>query len=434
MKDLLLKNGEIVSSSGVFKKDVLIRDGKIASIGGNVSGDVEEIDCSGKIILPGLIDAHVHFREPGESHKEDWTTGSKAAASGGVTTVFDMPNNSPAITTVERLNEKRKLIDGRTYINYGLFIGFDGDNLEEINKAKNIPGVKFYATDSTGDMGVNHGVEELFEHSNKLIVVHAEDEGIIKENTKKYVGDRTKVDMANHSKIRSAEAAKKSVQDLCKLVKETGHKMHIAHLSTEAEVDLVEKYREYGVTCEVAPHHLLLSDEDYADKGALVKMNPPVRSRMDLFALWKGIKFGQVDIIATDHAPHTLEEKEHGYKDCPSGVPEVETTLPILLNVVNDEGLTLEELVKLCCERPADLFGVKNKGRIEEGFDADLVVVDMDLEKKVENKNLFTKCGWSPYDGMSLKGWPIMTFVNGELVFKQGEFVGDKVGKEVNFK
>jgi dihydroorotase len=434
MKDLLLKNGEIVNSLGVFRQDVLISNGKIVSVGENISGDFEEIDCEGKIILPGLIDAHVHFREPGSSHKEDWTTGSMAAASGGVTTVFDMPNNSPAITTVERLNEKRKLIDGRTYINYGLFIGFDGDNVDEINKAKNIPGVKFYATHSTGDMGVNHGVEELFEHSNKLIVVHAEDEDIIKENTKKYVGDRTKIDMANHSKIRSAEAAKKSVQDLCKLVKETGHRMHVAHLSTEAELEIVEKYREYGVTCEVAPHHLLLSDEDYADKGALVKMNPPVRSRMDLFGLWKGIKFGQVDIIATDHAPHTLGEKKHEYCDCPSGVPEVETTLPILLNVVNDEGLSLEEVVKLCCERPAEIFGVQNKGKIEEGYDADLVVVDMDLEKKVENKNLFTKCGWSPYDGMSFKGWPVMTFVHGELVFKEGEFVGGKVGKEVEFR
>ncbi len=434
MKKILLKNGEIVSSGGIEKKDVLIEDGKIKEIldpGAKVDSD--EIDCTGKIILPGLIDAHVHFREPGQSYKEDWGTGSKAAVAGGVTTVFDMPNNQPPILTVKDLDAKRELIKGHSYVNYGLYLGYDGKNLKEVNSAKGIPGVKLFMANSTGDMGVSDGVRKLFEEGNKLVVVHAEDESIIEKNSKEYLAEfeGREVDPAVHSKIRSPEAAAKAVRQICELAKETGHALHVAHVSCAGELEIIEEFED--ITCEVTPHHLTLCDSDYEVLGTKIRVNPPVREREDVFSMWKGVKMGEIDIIATDHAPHTLEEKEQGYLDAPSGVPGVGIVLPMLLNTVNNEGLALEELVRLCCERPAEIFSAKNKGWLKEGYDADIVVVDMDEESTVDKDKLFTKCGWSPYEDSMFKGWPIMTFVGGELVFEKGKIVGEAVGKECTF-
>ncbi|MBI4231863.1 dihydroorotase [Candidatus Peregrinibacteria bacterium] len=443
MSKILLKGGEIATLEGALAGDVLIENGKISKIGEELdSKDAEVIDCKGKMIFPGLIDVHVHLREPGHAYKEDWVTGSSAAVAGGVTTVFDMPNNNPPIVTLEDLVAKRKLIEGRSYCNYGLYIGFNGKNLSDINEAKNIPAVKFYACDSTGDMGVteSEAVTELFEKSNKRIVVHAEDADCLKENYKTLVDelgslmdnfDPKEMGPENHSVIRSPECAALAVKRVCELAKKTGARLHIAHLSTEAELEIVNEYPE--VTCEVAPHHLILSEDDYEYLGNLIRVNPPVRERSDIFAMWKGLKFGEIDIIATDHAPHTLVEKEQPYIDAPSGIPELDTLGPIMFNAVNDEGLSIEELVRICCARPAEIFGIKGKGQILEGYDADLVVVDMELEREVENDKLFTKCGWSPYADSMFKGWPVMTFVNGELVFKDEKIVGEKVGKEVNF-
>lgn len=433
-----LANGQLVFSQGVAEQDLLIDGGKIVKIldrGERAPEGTEVYDCEGKVILPGLIDAHVHFREPGDSYKEDWVTGSKAALSGGVTSVLDMPNNKPPILSCADLDMKRELIRGRSFVNYGLYIGFDGTNHQEINKAENIPGVKYYACNSTGDMGVDVGVRELFEGCNKLIVVHAEDEEIIKENKKKYLDGRPEADLTAdlHSKVRSPEAAAVMTEHLCALAKATSQRMHIAHMSTGKELEILDKYRDCKITCEVAPHHLLFSDNDYEYLGSKIRMNPPVRSSADLFALWKGIKFGEVDIIATDHAPHTVEEKAESYFKVPSGVPGVEMLLPILLNTVNDEGLTLEEIVKLCCERPAEIFGIRNKGKLEIGYDADIVVVDMNLERTMRDENVISKCGWSPYSGTKFKGWPMMTFVNGKLSFKDGEVIGQANGQELAF-
>ncbi len=442
MSRILLKNGQVGCGLGVYDADVLIENGKIVDTfdwGRSPEMDEEDkvIDCTGKMILPGFIDVHVHLREPGQGYKEDWVSGSSAAVAGGVTTVFDMPNNKPPVLTVKDLDEKRALVKGRSFCNYGFYIGFNGSNIDEVNAAKNIPGVKFYACDSTGDMGVKDekAVENLFKESEKLIVVHAEDHKLVEENTSRYLAeyDGREVDPAVHSKIRSPEAAASAVKKVCELARKYSKRIHIAHLSTEAELEIVNQYRDDGVTCEVAPHHLLLCDDDYERLGNFLRVNPPVRSRTDIFAMWKGIKFDEIDIIATDHAPHTIEEKEQAYEKAPSGVPELDTLAPILLNVVNDDGLTIAELTKLCCERPAKLFGLKNKGQIEPGFDADLVVVDMEIEREVEREKLFTKCGWSPYEGLSFKGWPVMTFVNGEMVFENGKIVGKAAGKEVEF-
>ncbi|NIA02183.1 MAG: amidohydrolase family protein [Nitrospirae bacterium] len=455
MNKILLKNGEVVSSEGTLKIDVLIEDGKIVGFPTATAGQAEEgeevedaevVDCMDKLILPGVVDPHVHFRDPGATYKEDFESGSRAAVSGGVTTVLDMPNNEPPTTSRKALDDKRALVSGRSYVNYGFYIGYDGGNLEEVNEASNIPGVKVFVANSTGDMGVGRrqgpardgifdgvgtkNLEELFEKSNKLIVVHAEDEGIIEENKKKFDGELT---AAIHSQIRSPEAAAVAVKYVCELARKYKRPVHIAHVSTEAEVDIIEEYKDDGVTCEVTPHHLHLTEDDYEHWKNFIKVNPPVRSRMEVFALWKALKMGVIDIIDTDHAPHSLEEKEAGYLDAPAGIPGVEMLLPIFLNTVSSEGLTISELVKLVCERPAEIFGIPNKGRIVEGYDADLVIVDMELEKKVERGNLLSKAGWSPYEGLMLKGWPIMTIVNGEIVYKDGKIEGKPIGKEVVF-
>jgi len=466
MTKILLKNGQVGCGLGVYDADVLIEDGKIVNTfdwGGKHEVD-EVIDCKGKIILPGLIDVHVHLREPGQKYKEDWLTGTKAAVAGGVTTVCDMPNNVPPILTAKDLEEKRKLVAKRAYCNYGLYIGFDGNNIGEINKVENVPAVKIYVANSTGNMGVSHEtIKELFKKCNKLIVAHAEDEDIIRKNAMEYLSEYgatigedgpsgagqgkivvpkdAVVDPSVHSKIRSPECAANAVKFLCELAKENGKRLHIAHVSSDQELtalleyqDLLDAAGERLITCEVAPHHLLLSDDDYASFGNLIKVNPPVRTKMDLFGMWKALKFGEVQIIATDHAPHSLVEKERGYMECPSGIPELDTLLPILLNAVNDGGLEMKEIVKLCCEGPAKIFGMKGKGQVEAGFDADLVVVDMEKMFELKNEKLFTKCKWSPYAGSTFKGCPVMTFVNGELVYKNGKIVGKKVGKEVQFE
>ncbi|MEK7672474.1 MAG: dihydroorotase [Patescibacteria group bacterium] len=442
MSKILLKNGEIGTIDGLMLADVLIEDGKILKVIARVSDEGkaveadEVIDCRGKVILPGLIDVHVHFREPGASHKEDWKTASSAAVAGGVTTVLDMPNNTPGIVDAASLSAKRELIAGRSFCNYGLYLGFNGSNVEEIN-ASDVPAVKFYACDSTGDMGVveHEDVEKFFRMCKKLIVVHAEDHDVIEANKALVLAEYEgrEIPASVHSKIRPVEAACKAVERVCELALTFGRRVHIAHVSTEKELAIIKKYKLKGakLTCEVAPHHLMLSEDDYGTLGNFMRVNPPIRSRGDVFAMWKGLKFGEIDLIATDHAPHTIEEKSLDYLHAPSGVPELDTLLPCLLNAVDAEGLTIEEVVRFCCEKPAEIFGLRGKGRIEEGFDADLVVVDMELSREVKRENLFTKCGWSPYEKSVFKGWPVMTFVGGELVFKDGEIVGEAVGQEV---
>ncbi len=431
----LLKNAQIVSSEEVFSGDVLIGGGKIIEVGSEiVSDDAEVIDCEGKYLLPGVIDGHVHFREPGQSEKEDWEHGSAAAVVGGVTTVLDMPNNQPPILTVADLAAKRDLVAGRSYVNYGFYIGYNGQNLEQVNAATNVPGVKFYAADSTGDMGVTDGVDELFAHANKLIVVHSEDGRVIKENFNQLTAGLNEAELvpALHSEIRSVEAAAMMTRKVCGLAKQFQARLHVAHLSTAEELAILDEYPD--VSCEVAPHHLLFCVDDYEKYGSRIRMNPPVRSSEDVFALWKGIQNGQIDIIATDHAPHTLAEKEAVFAKVPSGVPSVEMMLPIMLNAVNDEAISISRLVEMCCERPTEIFGIRNKGFVREGFDADLVLVDLDLEKRFLVQDVHSKCGWSPYEGMNIKGWPVKTFVGGELVVDEGVVCGDKVGREACFE
>jgi len=391
---LLLKGGKVFTEGKLVKKDLLIEDGKIVKIGAADSDEV--IDVSDKIILPGLIDPHVHMREPGLEHKEDFFTGSMSAAAGGVTTFLDMPNTIPPTFTVADLEKKRQLAK-KSVVNYGFHFGSNGKNIDEIKKAENIASVKVYLDATTGNLMIEdpETIEKIFSAA-KTVAVHADGEMV----------------------ERSIELAKK--KDI---------KLYLCHISSVREIGYIKQNKNKNLFAEVTPHHLFLTDED---KNDFTRVKPVLKTIHDVEALWDAIDDGLINTIGTDHAPHTIDEKEDSEKPS-SGVPGLETMLPLLLNKVNERKIKLAKVIELCCENPAKIFGIKNKGKIKKGYDADLTVVDMELEKEVVNDKLFTKCKWSPFVGMKLKGWPVMTIVNGEVVFDDGKVNSDIKGKEVEF-
>lgn len=425
MADLVLKNGNVVLPDGTVRADLVIENGKISEIlcDGFFGKAEREIDCREKYILPGCIDAHVHFREPGMTHKEDFSTGSEAALAGGVTTILDMPNTKPPTVTIEALKEKRALAKEKCKCNFGFHFGVSGppsagasNNFDEVLKAEKEPdvyGFKFFLGESTGGMQASYELlERLFQAVKKPVIVHAEDQSCIEENMKKFADDE---DPSVHSLIRSDKCAYEAVKHILHLAKKHDHRVHIAHVSSLLEIEEIRKFKTDKVTCEVTPHHLFLNVNDYAKLGNFVKMNPPLRARKDQDALWQGIDDGVIDIIATDHAPHTFAEKDVPYSKAPSGVPGVETMLPLLLNEVNRGRLTINKVSELTAKRPAEIFGFSRKGMIKKGYDADLVVCDMQAEKVIENDHLKTKCKWSPFNGWKLLGWPVMTVCGGKV-------------------
>ncbi len=429
---LTITNGHALLNGKLEKKNIIIEEGKIAEIGSGIIG--EKIDASGKIILPGLIDIHVHLREPGLTNKEDFRTGTMAAAAGGVTTVLDMPNTKPATTTIKLLQEKRELAKGKAVVNYGFYIGATADNTEELRKARNTAGVKIYLGSSTGNLLVtdSNAIKKIF-NSGRTIVAHAENEAMMKENEARYKKEN---DAFIHAKIRNNEVEFTAVKDAIKVAESCSSlkRLHIAHVSAKESLEIIrEAKKRLALSCEAAPHHLFLTSDELKRHGNFAKMNPTLRSKEDVNALWKAINDGTVDCIATDHAPHTKEEKEAGYWEAPSGVPGLETMLPLLLDAVNKKRLTLQQLARLTSENPARLLGIKNKGRIETGYDADIVIVDLNARKKVKNEELFTKCKWSPFNGWKLKGWPVTTIVGGNVVYDDGEMNNIKA-KEVEFQ
>lgn len=404
---MLLKNCKI----GEELKDILIEEGKIKEIG-HISG--EGIDLGGKIVLPGLIDPHVHFREPGMTHKEDWKTGSLAAARGGYTTVFDMPNTNPSTTTMDALNEKIELAK-KSIVNAKFHFGATKENFSEYEKSGLV--LKIFMGSSTGNLLVDKedDLDELFSKA-KFVMVHAEDEEIINENAKRL---KERSDPFVHSEIRSNKAAAVAVERAIRLAEKNGTILYVCHASTKEEIELIRDAKKRGVKvyCEVTPHHLFLDNNELNIQGNFAKMNPPLRSPQDVEALWVGVNDGTVDTIGTDHAPHLISEKIKAYSEAPAGVPGIENALSLMLDAVASRKTTLSRLSELMSENPAKIFQLNNKGKIEVLADADLTIVDLDKIKNVINEKQHTKCKWSPYNGMELKGDCVMTIVGGKVVY-----------------
>lgn len=434
--DLILRNGKILAPSGIIDGDIGVSQGKIAKIGHIAEKVLQEKDCTGLFILPGLIDMHVHFRDPGFTTKEDFESGSAAAAAGGITTVIDMPNTNPPTITCEALEEKRAIAAAKSHVNYGFYMGFTNDNIGEIRNAKNIAGVKIYMGSSTGNLLVQdmHIIERVFE-AGIFAIVHAEDEKIIRENQKRFANSE---DPSVHSLIRTPDAAFHAVKDIFHLAKKHNARVHVTHCSTAGEVEELRKFHGPAVSADCTPHHLFLSQSVYADRGNFVKMNPPLRTNKDRHALLEALRRGYIQAVASDHAPHTKAEKEQTYSKAPAGVPGVETLLPLLLDCVNHGELTLRDVAKIAAENPARILGIRGKGRIEAGYDADFAIVDMEKTAEVghhggPHHGYFTKCGWSPFSGWKLKGWPVLTMVAGQTVFENGKINSAARGAEIEF-
>ncbi len=430
---LIIRQAIVVSSEKSFVADILIRKGKFVSIEPTIGHDAgEEINGRGLHLIPGVLDPQVHFRDPGMTWKEDLETGSKAAASGGVTSFFEMPNTNPPTINATAIKAKKDLAREKSLVNFNFFIGATPDNLDELNNTPNVCGIKIFMGSSTGTLLVHkpEDLERIFANGTRLIAVHAEDEERIRLNTEKYAGT---ADVSEHARIRDVETAVLATRQGVSLSRRFQRRLHILHMTTaeEAEIIRTEK-RSAPISAEVCPQHFLLhAPEVYEKLGTLAQMNPPLRDKRHGEVLWQSLKDGVIDCIATDHAPHTLEEKNQPYGKAPSGMPGVETSLPMMLNRVNQGLCILQDVVKWMCEKPVELYKVKNKGYIRPGFDADCVLVDMKKTKMIENGKLYAKVNWSPYNGWITQGWPIMTFVNGNLVFREGDFFIEKKGKEI---
>ena len=431
---LLIKNAQIARIDGsTVEGDVLCENGRIAKIESSIDTSADEtIDAAGRVLLPGVIDPQVHFREPGNEHKEGLASGSRAAVRGGVTSFLEMPNTNPPTTDQAALDRKLQLAAEKSVANYGFFIGATPDNLEEINSVYPVCGIKIFMGSSTGTLLVNRraDLDRIFANGTRLIAVHAEDEARIEERKKEFAG---RTDYAVHSEIRDNQCAVLATELALELSKKYQRRLHILHMSTHEEVEILRQDKPAWVTAEVIPNHLLLNVSDYEKKGSLVQMNPPIRQVEDNEALWQGLRDGIIDFIATDHAPHTLEEKSQPYPKSPAGMPGVETSLPLMLTEMKKGRCDLAQIQKWMCYGPAEGYRIPNKGKILEGWDADLTLVDMDNAKPVRNEEVFSRVGWSPYEGRELVGWPIYTIVGGRVVFDQGKIRQGILGSALTF-
>jgi dihydroorotase len=409
---LALVNGKVYLDGALHDADLLIEGKKIARIGNRLRGE-ESIDIRGLTVLPGMIDTHVHFRVPGGEHKEDWRTGSMAAAAGGTTTVLAMPNTTPPITSQEDIDAQERLAT-QSIVNYGVYIGATKENIDRID-ATSAAAVKVYYGSSTGTLLLSDmsDVVRLLEKTRKLVVVHAEHAGLLQ-----HFGVRFSHTQEHHL-MRPNVAAAVATAELVAAAACYGARLHIAHMSTKEEVELLRAYKPQGITCEATPQHLLLTSAYCSSHGAYGKMNPPLRAQEDQDALWHAVREGIVDMIVTDHAPHTREEKEA--PDSPSGMPGVQTRLALMLNEIHAGRLTLHDVVRLCATNPAAIFGIRGRGAIAQGNYADLAIVDLEREETITNAQQHSKCGWTPFDGIKVRGWPVMTAVNGSIVYRDGE-------------
>jgi dihydroorotase len=442
MNAYLIKNATIVNEGASFLSDILIENGIIKKISDSIALDsIPVIDAEGKYLIPGLIDDQVHFREPGLTHKATIDTESRAAVAGGVTTFIEMPNTVPQATTQKLLQDKFDIAEKTSFVNYSFMFGGTNDNLEELLQTdpKTVAGIKLFLGSSTGNMLVDNldVLEKIFSSTQLIISVHCEDEATIKKNTAHYkalYGENIPIEL--HPVIRSEEACYLSSSKAIALAKKTGARLHVFHLSTAKETALFRNdipLEEKQITAEVCVHHLWFSDEDYKEKGTHIKWNPAVKTAEDRQGLWDALLDDRIDIIASDHAPHTLEEKSNSYLNAPSGGPLVQHTLLALLEKVKEQIFTIEKLVEKACHNPAKIFQIEKRGFIREGYFADLVLVDMKAAQTVSKENILYKCGWSPYEGITFSSSVTHTFVNGVLIYNQGVFNTSTKGKRITF-
>ncbi len=444
MSTILIKNAKIVNEGSVFDGDVLIENEYITEISDFISpknSNITIIDAEGNYLLPGVIDDQVHFREPGLTHKGTINSESKAAVAGGVTSFIEQPNTVPNATTQELLEEKYQIAAQSSYANYGFMMGGTNTNLEEILKTnpKNVPGIKLFLGSSTGNMLVDDEMvlEKIFSSTNMLIAVHCEDEATIKNNLEKYkleYGEIIPVEL--HHKIRSEEACYISSSKAIELAKKTGARLHVFHLSTAKETELFRNdipLEDKKITAEVCIHHLWFSEEDYLTKGSFIKWNPAVKTKTDREGLWKALLDNRIDVIATDHAPHTLEEKQNSYLSCPSGGPLVQHSLVAMLQFANEGKISVEKIVEKMCHNPAKLFRIEKRGFIKTGYFADLVIVNPHLPWNVKKENILYKCSWSPFENVSFKARIMHTFVNGKLIYSNGQSKEILAGQRLTF-
>ncbi|NLN24486.1 MAG: dihydroorotase [Bacteroidetes bacterium] len=429
MKSVLIKNAHIVNEGTITRNDVMVTDGRIAEIAPSISVktiDTKIIDADGLYLLPGMIDDQVHFREPGLTYKADIESESAAAVAGGITSFIEMPNTDPQTTTIELLEEKFEIAAKKSWANYSFMFGGTNDNLEEILKVdpKKVAGLKLFLGSSTGNMLVDNPktLEEIFSKTKLLISVHCEDEKTIQNNLKdamKTYGEDIPISM--HPKIRSEEACYISSSKAVELAKKTGARLHVFHVSTEKETHLFSKSKPLSkkkITAEVCVHHLWFTEADYATKGTKIKWNPAIKTQKDRDGLLQALLDDRIDVIATDHAPHTLEEKNNNYVHAPSGAPMVQHALVAMLELYHREKISLEKIVEKFAHNPAILFRIKERGFIREGYKADLVLVDLNFPWTVKKENILYKCGWSPLEGTNFKSRVTHTLVNGVVVYE----------------
>jgi dihydroorotase len=444
MKKILIKNARIVNEGETLERDIYIKDGRIEKIDQNLSqldSETTLIDASGSYVLPGIIDDQVHFREPGLTHKGDIYSESRAAVAGGITSYIEQPNTIPAATTIEKLEEKYTIAKQKSWANYAFNLGGANDNIDEIKKLdpRKVPGIKVFMGSSTGNMLVDDqkALELIFSEATIPVITHCEDEKTIRQNlaqAKKQFGENIPMEM--HPDIRSREACFLSSSTAVSLAKKHGTRLHVFHISTAEECDLFEKdvpLEKKLITAEACVHHLWFSREDYLEKGSLIKWNPAVKDLSDKEAILAAVLDGRIDVLATDHAPHTIAEKNNPYGTAPSGGPLVQHFLPAMMEFVRDEKMSIETLVEKSCHNPATLLNIKERGFLREGYWADITIVDPSRPWRVSKENILYSCGWSPFEDTTFRARVSHTLVNGTLVYENGKIIENKVAQRLEF-
>ncbi len=434
MLDILIKNGQCYINGVLKNVDVAIKDAKIVKIDQISENAKEIINAEGLTVLPGCIDTQTHFREPGSTDTEDLNSGSRAAIAGGITSVFEMPNTNPPTSNLKEFQRKLDLAKNRMYCNYAFYFGATADNLKDLASLKGLEGccgIKLFVGSSTGNLLVaeENDIDKVFENCSRVVAVHSEDNAILDSN-KKLI---KKGDVHSHPIWRSVECAMSSTRRIVRIAKKYNKKAHILHISTKEEIDFLSQHKG-NITFEITPQHLTIYAPDCYDKlGTYAQMNPPIRDKSHYERFWYAVRNNLNDTIGSDHAPHLRENKEREYPNSPSGMPGVQTLMPVMLNHVNNEKLSLTQLINLVCENPVKIFGIKNKGYIKEQFDADFTIVDMNKTIEIKNENIESKCGWSPFNGFKFKGTPVITIVGGKVKMRNGTILDEPNGKPLLF-